>query len=251
MKILIVEDSTLEMDRILRLVREAAPTAEVTSFTDSIQARNEIQVHGYLPDVAFLDIEMPAPTGTELAAMLSAEHPQVNIIYTTAYTSYMQQALETFVSGYLLKPFSVQDIRRQLDHLRYPVHEKQSGFFAQTAGEFDFFCDGKPVTFSLSRAKEALAYLIDRRGASVTKRELFSILFEDREYSRTKQDHMKKIMKSLRETLEQIGASSLLIHARNSYAIDMTKLSTDMRGGTKRPDQPYMEQYSWADGWRV
>lgn len=64
MKILIVEDSTLEMDRILRLVREAAPMAEVTSFTDSIQARNEIQVHGYLPDVAFLDIEMPAPTGT-------------------------------------------------------------------------------------------------------------------------------------------------------------------------------------------
>jgi len=249
MNILIVEDSSLEMERIRRMVQEVLPDAQIHAYTDSREAQLEILQGSFRPDVAFLDIEMPAPTGTELAQLLNDSFQKVNIIYATAYTSYMQQALGQFVSGYLLKPFLQKDIRNQLEHLRYPVSsaKQRSLYYAQTLGEFDFFYDGKPVSFTLTRSKEALAYLIHINGASVTKRELFSILFEDREYTRSKQDHMKKIMQSLRSALEQIGAGELLIHNRNAYAINMELIATDK---PPRANSTYMQQYSWADGWR-
>lgn len=250
MNILIVEDSTLEMERIVRLVHEAVPDAKLHSFTDSIQARAAILQRGFSPDVAFLDIEMPAPNGIELAGLLAETCPRVNIIYTTAYSSYMQQALDMFVSGYLLKPFSLKDIQNQLAHLRYPQQTTGPAYFAQTIGNFDFFYQGKPVSFPLSKSKEALAYLIDRRGSSVTKRELFSILFEDREYTRTKQDHVKKIMKALKIALEEIGGGELLLHNRNAYAVDMSRISTDLAEADQLDTSTYMEQYAWADGWR-
>jgi len=251
MNILIVEDSTLEMQRICRMLHEVSPDSQVLSFTDSEEARDRILQHSFRPDVAFLDIEMIPPNGMELAQLITKEYPDANIVFTTAYTSYMQQAFGLFVSGYLLKPFSQEDLRKQLENLRHPVASDIPVYFAKTIGEFDFFYMGKPVTFPLIRAKEALAYLIDRQGASVTKRELFSILFEDAPYSPGKQDHMKKIMQALRSTLEHIGAKDVLLHARNSYAIDMSRISTDLPPVERRSSVRYMEQYSWADGLRV
>lgn len=67
MNILIVEDSTLELERIHRMVRELVPDAQIHAHTDSRMAKQEILSECFHPDVAFLDIEMPAPTGTELA----------------------------------------------------------------------------------------------------------------------------------------------------------------------------------------
>ena len=251
MKILVVEDSAVELKRICRLIGEAAPDCTLLSFGDSLDALDCFDEGEPLPDVAFLDIEMPSPTGLELAQMLCQRKPDLNVIFTTAYDAYLKDAFGMFASGYLLKPFSVEDIRGQLEHLRYPVKEAPV-FYAKTLGEFDFYYNGKPVYFSSARAKELLAYLIDREGASVTKKEAFSILFEDAEYSSSKQDYLKKIVHALKTTLAQIGGENILIHARNSYAVDTSLFSCDLydmqRSGRKlTPDMPYMEQYSWAE----
>lgn len=252
MNILIVEDSPLENKRITRMVREAMPKAQTFSFTDAIEARDTILSGEWHPDVAFLDIDLPKLSGMEFASILMQENPCLNIIFTTAFSSYMKEAFDLFASGYLLKPFSLKDIQNQFEHLRYPVKDALSpDFFAKTIGTFDFFYQGKPVIFALSRSKEALAYLIDRQGASVTKRELFTILFEDSEYSMAKQDYMKKIMRSLRETLTKINGEDILLHSRNSYAIDMSRIMTDLDDRKASEGTSYMEQYSWADGWRL
>ena len=84
-------------------------------------------------------------------------------------------------------------------------------------------------------------------GASVTKRELFSILFEDSEYTRSKQDHMKKIMHALKATLAQIGIPELLVHNRNAYAVNMALIATDLPGEQIQSQKNCMLQYSWVE----
>ena len=60
---------------------------------------------------------------------------------------------------------------------------------AKTFGNFELFVNGKPVFFAREKSKEMLAYLIDRRGAVVNKKEIMGILFEDREYDRELQGY--------------------------------------------------------------
>ncbi|MDO4478720.1 MAG: response regulator [Lachnospiraceae bacterium] len=252
MKIMIVEDSSVELKRINRLVAEAAPRADIRTFSDSLDALAAFEDGQFLPDVAFLDIEMPSPTGMELARAMCARKANLNVIFTTAYADYLQDAFQMFASGYLLKPFSAEDIKTQLEHLRYPVKSDDCAYFAKTFGVFDFYYKGNPVHFSSARAKELLAYLIDRQGSSVTKKDIFAALFEDSEYNNSKQDLLKKIIRSLKTTLDEIGGGDILIHSRNSYAIDPTLFTCDLyavlaSGGQPDGSMPYMEQYAWAE----
>jgi len=57
------------------------------------------------PDVVLADIEMPRMTGLELAAELKRQSkpPRVIILTTFARAGYLRRALESGVSGYLLK----------------------------------------------------------------------------------------------------------------------------------------------------
>ncbi len=254
MVILMVEDVALERSRLERLIHEALPGAVLHAFGDSIDALEAIQKGHCLPDIAFLDVELPALSGIELAQKLLALKPDTNIIFTTAYTNYMQAAFNLFASGYLLKPVTLEQIQKQLDHLRFPVADKACRFRAKTAGSFEFFCDGMPVAFSMLRAKEMLAYLIDRQGASVTKREIFSVLFEDAPYTNARQDYMKKIIRALRGSLAAVGGEDILIHMHNSYAVNTSLFSCDLYEARRTHTEEkifrqagYMEQYSWAE----
>jgi DNA-binding NarL/FixJ family response regulator len=57
------------------------------------------------PDVLLLDIQMPDASGDELAAIISASHPQVRILVMTGFSTsyYIRNMLEKGASGYLLK----------------------------------------------------------------------------------------------------------------------------------------------------
>ena len=82
-----------------------------------LQKHNEIQIIGEydngfdalkgikekMPDIVFLDVQMPKLTGLELLDLLEF-FPQ--IIFTTAYDEYAVKAFELNAVDYLLKPFS-------------------------------------------------------------------------------------------------------------------------------------------------
>ncbi|MBQ8912815.1 MAG: hypothetical protein IJ054_02065 [Lachnospiraceae bacterium] len=49
------------------------------------------------------------------------------------------------------------------------------------------FVDGNVVAFSRSKAKELLAFLIDKRGNSVMRKDIFAALWEEGDYDRSMQ----------------------------------------------------------------
>lgn len=58
-----------------------------------------------IPDVCILDIEMPHMTGLELARKIKEEHipSKVMIVTTFSRVGYLQKAIDSDVTGYLLK----------------------------------------------------------------------------------------------------------------------------------------------------
>ena len=120
------------------------------------------------------------------------------------------------------------------------------------------FSKGQPVFFKRSKAKELLAYLINLQGVSANVNELCSVLWEDNGTPENQKNYFRHIVGDLRRTLASCGAEDILIHNRNSYAIDTEKTNCDLfRYQRQEPDAvasyrgEYMNQYSWAEFYKV
>ena len=243
MQIMAVDDEnaalSVLMDAIAEATTEQYTDMHIEGFRSTGEALSYAKEHAL--DVAFLDIEMREMTGLELARKLKGISPKINIVFVTGYSEYMKQAISLHVAA-------------ELDNLLHPI-EVTEEITIRTFGNFEVLCNGKPVEFERSKAKELLAYLVSRGGATVTRKEIAAILFENQEYDIKTQDYISKIYRSLRMTLKSIHAEDILIKGRNLYGVDLSKVncdSMDYLNGLPYAinlfQGEYMSQYSWAEG---
>jgi two-component SAPR family response regulator len=163
-----------------------------------------------------------------------------------------------YAKGYLLKPVSAEDIIRTLDEMvhdwRKGADERSRDIRVHTFGHFAVFVDDQPLSFEREKAKELLAYLVDRRGAAVTTEQIAVVLWSDRTYDRTLKNYVATVVKSLRKALSAVGAEDILIKTHNHLSVDVTKFKCDAYDYEKWDAVAvnsfrgeYMTNYSWAE----
>lgn len=252
MKVIAIDNDHEDLKVLSDVVRAVLPDVVPACFRFPGEALEYAEKH--IPDIVFLDVEIQQMDGITLARRLKYINPVINIIFVT---SCREQALEAFrlrASGYILKPVTSEAVKVEIDNLRFPVKFDTGGIYVSTFGQFDIMVYGKSIHFGRSKSKEMLAYLVDRRGAGVTRKELAAVLFEDRKYTRSTQDYLNKIVHELEASLSRAGAGDILIKQRNYYAVDTSKITCDMYeyengnpAAVRRFNGEYMAQYSWGE----
>lgn len=253
MKILAVDDEKLALASLTDAIRAAEPAAELYA-CQTAAAALELE-RAQMCGVAFVDIRLRGVSGLELALRLKSINPKINIIFATGYDEYALPAMRQHCSGYLLKPVQAEDVRAELDNLRFePEHGR---IYAQTFGNFELFVDGAPAAFESARAKELLAYLIDRRGAAVSSAEAAAAIWERSDNLFSAQTQVRKAKTSLAASLAAAGAGEILLTVRGGMAVDAAGLECDywqlLAGDTRALNSfmgEYMAQYSWAEATR-
>lgn len=253
-----IDDQPNVADEVVKLMGEIDPRGTHKAFTvidDALDFAEENK-----PDVAWLDIEMPEKSGLELAMDIKKFSPKTNIIFVTGHEKFTYQAFKLRASGYVLKPFTREDLERELENLRNPVETQRKGLVrVQCFGNFEVFDkEDHPVKFKRKKSKELLAYLVDRRGALCSIGELCGILFEDRDEDRDGDRALKKqlrvFLSSLKDDLEQAGTADIFVKGWNAYGVDCSKIDCDYLNYLKGDSYAinsfmgeYMIQYSWAE----
>ena len=221
-------------------------------------------------DAAFLDIQLYLSGGTLNGLMLAAKIkelcPECHVVFVTSCPEYAVDAFKLHVSGYIVKPVTREAARKELDYIimekraasnaRGFVEEKEeeSKVRVQCFGNFEVFWKNKPVVFQLSKAKELFAYLVHRKGASVSMAELAAVLFEDKEDGLSVQSQIRNLVASMRKTFSSLGCPDLFNKSRGYISVKTDLIDCDyysfMNGDSDAINEysgEYMAQYSWAE----
>ena len=254
--VLIVEDELLVRTGITASVNWGAYDMTVcASVVDGQSAYNAYLEHN--ADVIITDIKMPNIDGVELAKIVKNIYPKTKIFFCTAYSEYSLAAWNMKVKGYILKPISAQKIEEVLQEMigdwKTSVDDNKL-VTVKTFGDFEVFVNDCPIEFQRSKAKELLAYLVDRKGSSVTTERIAAILFEEKNYDRNVKNMTTTIISSLRKTLKKYGIEDILIKSWNQIAINVDKIKCDAYDFEKFDliainsyEGDYMYGYSWAE----
>ncbi len=252
MNIMIVDDEPLSLGDLINVVGSVTDNSRIEGFSSAEEAMEYVKTNSV--DVAFLDITMPEISGIQLAQSIREKQENTNIIFVTAYPDYALEAHKMYVAGYLMKPATKEDIITALNNLRFPLNKDKKNIKVRTFGGFDVFVNGEPVPFGRSKAKELLAYLVDRKGFTCSTQQIISTLWDGENFTATQKSHLRNIIAQMLATLKKAGAEEIIIKSYNSLAVDTSKFTCDYYDflekkpeGLNRYTREYMCEYSWAE----
>ncbi|MBA3618884.1 MAG: response regulator transcription factor [Actinomycetota bacterium] len=170
------------------------------------------QVMDARPDLVVLDLGLPDVDGAELLKMIRAVS-QAPVIVATARDedSAVVEALNAGADDYVVKPFSAEQLDARIRAVLRRIGTDQIVGQTLTVGELiidvgarEVWLSGKSVELS-PKEFDLLAYLADRRGKVVTKRELLTEVWQQ-PYGgadKTVDVHLSWLRRKLGETAQE------------------------------------------------
>ncbi len=110
MRVLIVDDEPLAIDRLRRLCEDLPGIAVAGVAADGAEAL--AQVTRLAPDVVLLDIAMPGLDGIGVAEAMAQAGNAAAVVYCTAFDRFAVAAFGVAAVDYLLKPIEPADLAR-------------------------------------------------------------------------------------------------------------------------------------------
>lgn len=114
MRIVICDDHRLFLEALATALAKRGYTVEAAT-TSPDEALTAVALHD--PDVLLIDVTFPMASGIDAARRLKTQHPRTKVVLITGSDSaeHLSEALETGVSGYLLKSQRVEAICNALE----------------------------------------------------------------------------------------------------------------------------------------
>ena len=124
MNILFIEDDNIETMKLQRTVSKMTSQHNITEAKNGEEALNILKSDADLPDVIFLDLNMPRMSGIEFLTILKADEvmrylPTI-ILTTSENRADLLECYKIGIAGYILKPLKYEDyeskIRKVFDY---------------------------------------------------------------------------------------------------------------------------------------
>lgn len=106
----------------LRYLLSPYDDIEIVGEADSASAALAL-IRKSIPDLVFLDIQMPGKSGFDIASELSSLPQPPIIVFATAYDNYAVEAFEKNAVDYILKPLSEKRLHLTISRIRQKMED--------------------------------------------------------------------------------------------------------------------------------
>ena len=243
-----VDDEALMLGALTAAIEASNDITSVARFSDCEAALEYAKSNPI--DIAFLDINMRGMGGLALAEKIVSARPACKIVFCTGYEEYAISAFKLHASGYLMKPISAEDVQGEIDNIK-GMRAQEKLLTVKCFGDFEVYAKNEKVVFKRLKSKELFAFLIDRKGAGMTAKQICAVLFPDDMDDAKNSAYLRQLVMDLKNTLKAVGAESVLCHETPCYRVDTSLIKCDyisyLETGKPEFHGEYMTQYSWAE----
>lgn len=246
-QVIIVEDEKPILD-LMKVIIGRNPNFTISgTFVSPIEALDRLP--DLMPDVAFLDVEMPKMNGLELAQKINTLSERTKIVFTTAYKHYALEAFDVYALDYILKPVTPAAIERVAERLKKSHRPaalngwKTGKAVIKCFGGFEIRSpEGAPIRFPTRMTEELFAYFLCHPGRELSKWQLADMLWPDKLEERVSHNLHNTIYR-LKKVLKEIGIGMDIQKSNDGYILDTGQEEYDVLAYEKYPDEPgNMEQ---------
>ena len=243
-----VDDEALMLGALVEAIEASPDVAEVNKFSDCDKALEFVKENAV--DIAFLDINMRGMGGLALAEAILAARPDCKIVFCTGYEEYAIPAFKLHASGYLMKPISAEDVQGEINNIK-GSRQKEKPLTVKCFGNFEVYAKDEVLMFKRLKTKELFAFLVDRKGAGMTAKQICAVLFPEDTDDSKNAAYLRQLVMDLKNTLKTVGAERVLCHDTPCYYVDTGLIKCDyisyLETGKPEFRGEYMTQYSWAE----
>lgn len=119
----VIIDDEPEAIRLLEMYLRFYPNVKIAGTETNAKKGLEI-VNQNMPELVFLDIDMPDMNGLKVAKLIQSENYYSEIVFTTAHQHYAFEALDVQPLDFLTKPFNIEDLKLVLDKFQEKSEQK-------------------------------------------------------------------------------------------------------------------------------
>jgi two-component system LytT family response regulator len=138
-KVIIIEDEVRAAELLSEMVREIEPSIQVIDKCPDLPSAVK-SIKKNVPDLVFLDVELPVYNGLQLLNFLNPEEIKFRIIFTTASHQHAIQAFNMSAVDYVLKPLQFDKLKSAIQ--KFLVHKGKNETVSYGALKDNFFNNG-------------------------------------------------------------------------------------------------------------
>ena len=250
--IICVDDEQLALDNFRLTVENMHDVETLHLFNSAQEALKWARTHEVT--AAFLDMEMSSMHGLQLAKELHAINENIGVVFVTAFSQFALEAFAADAVGYILKPYTREDVRKELRKIARYMPTAGQNISITTIPCFSIRVDGVALRIPSSKCKELLAFFVDRGGVAVSAGEVISCLWPERPNDETTGTLLRVTYNRLIHLLEDAGIGHILVSknrqrwlVRDSVDCDVYRiLAGDLEAGKSYAGE-YLREYAWAE----
>ena len=251
MRAILVDDEAIMLRSFMRYSADIPQLNVVAQFQSAEEAIEYAKDNTF--ELALLDVCMPGMNGIDLAVRLRELHPGLLVVFISACDEYIRELNEIGGDYYIVKPYKKETIRMMVEKMSVLAERLHKDIYIQMFGRFNVFKNGMPVKIS-GKTKEIFALICSRRGKEISNEEIYSIVWENREYSNVSMKVYYNALSRLKHALSDAGAGDLLISTTRGQMLNTSLCDCDYfawqdknMDSRDRFEGEFLSEYSWGE----
>lgn len=230
-KTIVVDDEWYNLEEICDLVEKTGfmrVEGRYQNGEDALQGAAQV-----VPQVAFIDIEMPEMDGLTLAEKLLERNPEMKIVFITGWNQYAVAAFDLNAFDYVMKPINKDRFVKTAERLKTELGLLQPArpnvpplLSIRCFGRFQAVLNGRPVVWKRTKSEELFAFLLINHDSFVHKEEILEILWQGSEYQKSLPILQTSACK-IRNVLSPCGDRVKLAYADSRYGLFLSEVRCD------------------------